>query len=73
MVELESSTSKVAQLQIGKSKYLIYREKCVEHGHGPVQKDQRNQSYYLFLNQQMKNSPQGFARSVMLASVDKCS
>ena len=39
----------------------------------PVQKDQRNQSYYLFLNQQMKNSPQGFARSVMLASVDKCS
>ena len=33
MVELESSTSKVAQLQIGKSKYLIYCEKCaLEHG-----------------------------------------
>ena len=32
MVELESSTSKVAQLQIGKSKYLINCEKCVEHG-----------------------------------------
>ena len=33
MVELESSTSKVAQLQIGKSKYLIFCEKCaLEHG-----------------------------------------
>ena len=32
MVELESSTSKVAQLQIGESKYLINCEKGVEHG-----------------------------------------
>ena len=29
----------------------------------------KNQSYYLFLNNQMKSSPQGFARFVTLINV----